>query len=271
MDAVDPSRPMSAQSNLRVAQLWRHPVKSFQGEQVTQTVVDQGGIRGDRAWGVRDEATGRILTGRREPRLLLASAHLDGEEPALHLPTGATCRGTGPDTDAALSRWLDAAVTLVDAATQPPASAEYFADATDDASAPLEWTMPPGRFVDAMPVLVLTTASLAAGKTFHPDGEWDPRRFRPNVLIEADGDPWLEDSWCGRIIRIGDVELDARQPCVRCTMVTRPQPGLERDLIIYKTLARHHGGNLGVWTTVRVTGTIRVGENVDVIKRAEAT
>jgi hypothetical protein len=256
---------------MRVSQLWRHPVKSFQGEQVAQTVVDHDGIRGDRAWGVRDETTGRILTGRREPRLLLGSAHVDGEEPVLRLPTGETCRGSGPDTDAALSRWLDAEVTLLAAASQPPASAEYFADATDDASAAIEWTMPRGRFVDAMPVLVLTTASLAAGRALHPDGDWDPRRFRANVLIAADGDPWLEDSWCGRIIRIGEVELDARQACIRCTMVTRPQPNLERDLGIYKTLARHHGGNLGVWTTVRVPGTIRAGDKIDIIERTEVT
>lgn len=109
------------------------------------------------------------------------------------------------------------------------------------------------------------------GKAVHPGGDWGPRRFRANVLIEADGGPWLEDSWCGRTIRIGEVELDARQACIRCTMVTRPQPGLERDLGIYKTLARHHGGNLGVWTTVRVPGTIRATDNVDVIDRTEAT
>jgi hypothetical protein len=39
-------------------------------------------------------------------------------------------------------------------------------------------------------------------------------------------------------------------------MVTRPQPSLTRDLDIYRTLARHHGGNLGVWTAVRNGGTI---------------
>jgi uncharacterized protein len=39
-------------------------------------------------------------------------------------------------------------------------------------------------------------------------------------------------------------------------MVTRRQPGLTRDLDLYRTLARHHGGNLGVWTAVRRGGTI---------------
>jgi uncharacterized protein YcbX len=250
---------------MHVTQLWRHPVKSLQGEEVTQAIVERDGIGGDRAWGLRDEATGRILTARREPRLLLATAHLDRDQPHLQLPTGDTCRGLGPHTDAALSRWLGAPVTLAAAASQPPATAEYFADATDDTSAAIEWTMPPDRFVDAMPVLIVTTASLAAGSALHPAGDWDPRRFRANVLIEADGEPWLEDTWCGRTVRIGEVELDALQPCIRCTMVTRPQPGLDRDLDTYRTLARHHGGTFGVWASVRAPGTIRSGDRVDVI------
>ena len=247
-----------------VARVWLHPIKSLQGEAVDRAEVDRDGLRGDRAWGIRDEVTGRILTGRREPRLLLASATVDEGELVVRLPTGETCRGAGPDTNAALSRWLGASVSLVAAASQPPGSAEFFANATDDASALIEWTMPAGRFVDAMPVLVLTTASLAAGKRLYPEGDWNARRFRPNVLIELDGDGWLEDGWCGQTVSIGEVELDARQPCVRCTMVTRPQPDLDRDLDIYTTLARHHGGTLGVWATVTTPGTIRLGDQIRV-------
>ncbi len=250
---------------LGVAALWRHPVKSFQGEPVADAVVEADGVRGDRSWGVCDAATGRILTGRRDPRLLLAEARLVDDDVELALPTGATCRGVGPETDAALSSWLGTAVSLVAAATHPPGAAEYFADATDDSSTAIEWTMPAGRFVDSMAVLLLTTASLAAGKAQHPAGAWEPRRFRPNVLIAAEGDTWLEDGWCGRTVRIGEVELDVRQPCIRCTMVTRPQAGLERDLEIYKALARHHYGNLGVWCSVRVPGAIRVGDEVEVL------
>ncbi len=211
---------------MHVTQLWRHPVKSFQGEQFTPAIVDNDGIRGDRAWGVCDSVTGRILTGRREPRLLLASARLGRDEPCRAPPHRRRLPRARNDADSALSRWLGAPVVLAAAARQPAAAAEYFADATDDTSAAIEWTMPPGRFVDAMPLLIVTTASLAAGKALHPDGDWDPRRFRADVLIEADDQRWLEDTWCVHTVRIGEVELDARQPCVRCTMVTQPQPGV---------------------------------------------
>jgi hypothetical protein len=47
-------------------------------------------------------------------------------------------------------------------------------------------------------------------------------------------------------------------------MVTRPQPDLDRDLDIYKTLARHHDGTLGVWATVQLSGTVQVGDAVEI-------
>ena len=122
--------------------------------------------------------------------------------------------------------------------------------------------MPPGRFVDASPLLVLTTASLRMGNGLHPDGDWDVRRFRPNVLVDVDAEGWVEDGWCGHTVHIGSAELVPHQRCVRCTMVTRPQPALTRDLDIYKTIARHHDGTFGVWTQVHTPGSISVGDAV---------
>jgi uncharacterized protein YcbX len=243
-----------------VAELWRYPVKSMQGERLPAVEIHGDGLAGDRRWGVRDERTGRVLTGRREARLLEAAARLGpGGEPIVELPDGAVAVGPGEATDTALSDWLARPVRLVEAGMQGD-RAEFFADATDDTSEAIEWTMPPGRFVDAMPLLLLTTASLRAGARLHPAGEWDVRRFRPNVLLDAAGDDWLEDQWCGRVVRIGEVDVVPQQPCVRCTMVTRPQPGLTRDLDVYRTLARHHGGTLGVWTAVGQGGSIGEGD-----------
>jgi uncharacterized protein YcbX len=248
---------------MRLEEIWRHPVKSLQGEKLTEAVLDSTGLRGDRCWGIRDETTGKILTGRREPRLLLAAASLAGDgEPAVTLPTGDVCRGLGPGTNATLSDWLRRPVTLVGAQGAPGGKAEFFADATDDTSAAIEWTMPAGRFVDASPLLVLTTSSLRMAAALHPEGEWDPRRFRPNLLIDTDAEGWIEDGWCGQTVHIGPVAVGPRQPCVRCTMVTRPQPELSRDLDIYKTLARHHDGTFGVWSKVVAEGRVRVGDPV---------
>ncbi len=66
---------------------------------------------------------------------------------------------------------------------------------------------------DALPLLLLTTASLRAGAAVHPDGNWDVRRFRPNLLIDTEADGWVEDEWCGQTVRVGDVELLPQRPC----------------------------------------------------------
>ena len=157
---------------------------------------------------------------------------------------------------------------LVHSVGAPAARAEYFADATDDASQPIEWTMPFGRFVDALPLLVLTTASLRTAAGLYPDGDWQVRRFRPNLVLDVAGDGWVEDTWCGRsTVRIGAVELCPQEPCMRCTMVTRPQPGVDGDRDIFRTLARNHGGHFGAWTAVTTGGTVRVGDEVCVEPR----
>jgi uncharacterized protein len=250
---------------MHVAELWRHPVKSLQGERLTESVIGPTGLVGDREWGIRDEATGHVLTARREPRLLLAAATWIGEgAPAVTLPDGiALAGGGGPAVDEGLSEWLERPVRLVPADAATGGVGEFFADATDDTSEAIAWTMPPGRFVDALPLLLLTTASLRTGAARHPAGEWDVRRFRPNVLVEADGAGFVEDAWCGRTVRIGaEVVVEPVQPCVRCTMVTRPQPGLERDLDVFRTLARGHDACFGVWTRVVAPGVVRAGDAV---------
>jgi uncharacterized protein YcbX len=248
---------------MRLDAIWRYPVKSLQGEKLSEAVIDSSGLRGDRCRGVHDETTGKILTGRREPLLLLAAASLaDDGEPDIVLPSGDVCRGSGPVTDAALSDWLKRSVTLVGALGAPGGEAEYFADATDDTSPAIEWTMPADRFVDAMPLLLLTTASLRAGAALHPSGDWNVRRFRPNLVVDVDAEGWVEDAWCGHTLQIGSTSLLPRQPCIRCTMVTRPQPELDRDVDIYKSIARYHGGTLGVWTQVHTPGSVRTSDPV---------
>ena len=249
----------------RIVQIARYPVKSLQGEFVPRAEIQPNGMRGDRCWGIRDEGTGKVLTARRAPQLLFASAALDSEgTPMISLPTGVTCRGLNADTDAALSAWLGKDVRLVSAVGAPAGRAEFFADATDDASEAIEWTMPADRFVDAQPLLVLPTASVRTAAALYPGGDWDLRRFRANLVVDVAGESWVDDAWYGRsILGIGEkVKLQPEQGCARCTMVTRPQPGLSEDRDIFRTIARHHGGRFGAWTSVLTTGTVSVGDEV---------
>ena len=250
---------------MEVVGLWHYPVKSLQGEPIDAACVEEDGVLGDRRWGIRDQRTGRILTARRRPELLGASASYDGDEPVIRLPDGRTVVGPGKRTDGQLSEWLASPVSLVASVVGDPGRAEYFADATDDASQAIEWTMPEGRYVDAAPVLLLTTASLRTAARLHPNGAWDPRRFRPNILIDLEGEGWVEDSWVGQQVQVGSITVIPVEPCVRCTMVTRPQPGLDTDVEIFRTLARHHHGRFGAWSEVHNPGNLSVGDRARVV------
>lgn len=245
---------------VELVSVWRYPVKSLQGEPLESARVEDDGLLGDRRWGIRDLHTGRVLTARRRPELLRAAASDDDGLPLITLPDGRVARGPGKDTDRMLSEWLQNSVTLAASVSSDPGRAEFFADATDDTSQAIEWTMPASRFVDAAPLLVLTTASLRAGESLHPNGDWDPRRFRPNLLLDLDGEGWVEDAWVGQRLQVGTATLAPVERCVRCTMVTRPQPGLEADVDVFRTLARHHGARFGVWTEVLTPGRLSVGD-----------
>jgi uncharacterized protein YcbX len=249
---------------VHVTELWRHPVKSLQGEPLDEAAVEDSGLSGDRRWGIVDCESGKVLTARRIPSLLLASARLTDTGIELVLPDGDVLAAPSERADDMLSKWIGRRVALVHAEKFGAGVSEYFADATDDNSAVVSWTMPPGRFVDALPLLVLTTASLRQGRALHPDGAWETRRFRPNIVVDVDGDGWVEDAWCGRTVRVGTAVVQPAAPCERCTMVTRPQPGLDRDLDVFKVLARHHASTFGVWTAVQTPGVVRVGDEVTI-------
>jgi uncharacterized protein YcbX len=240
-----------------VAELWRYPVKSMQGTAVDEIAVGPSGVEGDRGWGVVDPAAGTVLSAKRWPNLLLASASIAADGVVtITLPDGSTHEAGDTATDAAVSAWLDHEVEV----RRPPSGEglpfENQVDATDDASDTYEWPGPAGGpFVDLALVHVLTTASL---------GPWDVRRFRPNVLVDVEGDGFVEDDWVGTPVRLGEAAISPFMRTGRCTMVTKRQPGLERDLDIARTLNASHGLDLGVYCGVERPGTVRVGDRVAV-------
>src|SRR2546425_13360528 len=73
-------RPNVRETMMRVAELWRYPVKSLAGERLERAELTVGGITGDRVGHVRD-ARGRVITSRTHPKLLGLRATLgpDGE------------------------------------------------------------------------------------------------------------------------------------------------------------------------------------------------
>ena len=233
---------------MRVAELWRFPVKSLQGEQLDGATVTDGGIVGDRGYAIFDLDTGLGLTARRVPELLFASARLVAPErpPEITLPDGTIACG-----DAALSHWLGRRVALRASGEVDERRYENPLDAEHDA----DWVVfdgAPGPFHDS----ARTRVSLVSTATL---GDWDRRRFRANVLLDGEG----EDDLVGTSIGIGGARFDVVKRVSRCVMITRPQPGdIERDLDVLKWVNRDRAGCLAIGALVAHGGTMGVGDEV---------
>ncbi|HEV7886511.1 MAG TPA: MOSC N-terminal beta barrel domain-containing protein [Acidimicrobiales bacterium] len=258
-----------------VLRLGRYPVKSFQGETLDSADVTDRGVPGDRRWAVVDQATGKALSAKREGRLLAAEARTDprsgrgpdGGTVIVRLPDGREHEAGDPGLDKAASAWLDRDVRVEQARDDVPRVYEFNISSEDESSPLLDIPCPTGTFLDLAAVHILTTASLRAIAALYPDGAWELPRFRPTVVVEADGDEFVEDEWIGRAVRIGGaggVVLNPFMPTVRCTMTTRAQLGLPRDLDIAKTVNRQHGGSLGIYCTVVEPGRVSVGDALTV-------
>lgn len=237
---------------MHVLELWRYPVKSFGGERVPRARVSALGLEGDRRWGLRALDDGTVLTARREPRLLLASARLDDSgAPVLTLPDGAVTDG-----DAALSRWLGRPVAL-EAAGAEGGVYENPQDAERETGW-VSWQGPGAAWHDSRRtrVSLISTAAL---------GPWDARRFRSNVLLAApgtssDGRTAPEDALVGGTVRLGGAAFEVVKQVDRCVMVTRAQPGLPVDRDVLRAVHRERGGCLAVGALVTTDGAIAEGD-----------
>jgi uncharacterized protein YcbX len=232
---------------VKVAELWRYPVKSLQGEQLDSVSVNRDGLEGDRRFAIYDVVTGFGLTGRRVPELLFASARLRDDGAAeITLPDGTTAAD-----DEALSEWLGRPVTLRSAVTEAARRYENVVDFEQEATSDWEpFDGAEGAFHDNPGARV----SLVSTSTV---GRWDPRRFRANVLLDGDG----EDSLVGSKIALGHVTLDIDMRIERCVMTTRAQAGgIERDLDVLRTIARERDACLAVGALVVDPGTLHIGD-----------
>jgi uncharacterized protein YcbX len=231
---------------VELLEIWRYPVKSFGGERVERVELTPLGVEGDRRWGLRDDATGNILTGRREPRLLMASASHQGEGERPLITTG---DGDKLATDADMTDWLGRPVTLLAAGddggtyecpTDPGVEQDW-----------MSWQGPGLAWHDSPRARV----SIVGTETLR---DWDIRRFRTNVVVRGGG----EDTLVGGRATLGGALVDVVGEIGRCVMVTRPQPGIERDLDVLKTINREREGNLSIGALIVEPGPIAVGDRL---------
>jgi uncharacterized protein YcbX len=283
--------PNANQNNLgSVVSLWRYPVKSMMGEELNATDVTHRGLLGDRAYALVDSSNEKVASAKNprkwaklfDFRAALADPPRTGEKiPPVHvaLPDGTIVTSEQTDTNQILSNVLGREVTLE---TREPGQPEVV-----ETTLPNPWTpsqyeeywpdmedlayrdtitheaMPEGTFFDLAVIHILTTATIDRLRELYPQGRFEVRRFRPNIVVEPSSgeEGFVEDDWVGKTLVIGDeVRIDITEPCPRCVMTTLPQGDLPKDPGILRTAAQHNQVNVGVYGAVQRGGTIRRGD-----------
>ena len=261
-----------------VVSMWRYPVKSMMGEELNSSYVTERGLIGDRAYALIDQATGKVASAK-NPRKWgklfdFRAAFIDPPRvvekiPPVRItfPDGTLVFSDQDDIDHALSKVLGQEVGLMRAGLEKPSLEEYWPDieglaqrekVTDEA-------MPPQTFFDLAVIHLLTTSTINRLRELYPEGRFEVRRFRPNIVVEsASGEKdFIEDLWVGKELTIGEeVRLRVTGPCTRCVMTTLPQGDLPKDLGILRTAAKYNQVNVGVYASVHRGGTIRRGDLV---------
>ena len=271
-----------------VGELWRYPVKSMLGEQVTSIGLTNLGVDGDRRFALRDLTNNKIVSSKQPKfgsKLLLINARINEADNNVEITVGGTTyRASETEAiNAALSELLERPVAFVSATANDETYESYWpemeglalSDVTTDF--PIGMFTAKGTFTDLAALHLVTTTSIAALRALLPDTLIDVRRFRPSIVIDssncafASTQTFIENDWVQKTLTVGHAEIALSLAAPRCIMTTLAQPELPQAKEVLQALAQHNRiafdgfGNfacLGVYAEVTKPGSIAIGDAV---------
>jgi uncharacterized protein YcbX len=103
----------------------------------------------------------------------------------------------------------------------------------------------------------------------------DRRRFRANLVVQTERcEPFLEDGWVGPRLVFGEGDprpaVSVAMCDARCVMLNLDPETAEQDARVMKTVVHLNQNNAGVYATVVQSGTIRVGDRVNLVSETTA-
>lgn len=134
-------------------------------------------------------------------------------------------------------------------------------------------TEAPGGASDAAPATLLGDGSLNHLARSSGLGPVDPRRFR--MLIQFSSlIPYVEDTWAGRVLTVGETSMRVGGPVPRCAATMRHPEHGEQDLPVIREIHQIRGRRqtmfgdgvpFGVYAEVLEPGRIRIGDELTVL------
>lgn len=264
----------------QLEELWRFPVKSMSGERVDRVTITPHGVLGDRALALLDLETDAVISASSKlfPGLLewraayVTHPLIDAPLPAIRIThrSGINWTTDEPTINARLSAHFRREVILTGerSAVYANKQAAFFQGIGVPDLAP------PAGLVDLCPVSAISTSTLFALRQAKPQSRFEVPRFRMNLIIKTTTSGFVDNSWVGNHLLVGDqVRLLVALPDPRCSMTTLAQGDLEKDPLILRTIAEANSLPVGsgaaqpcagVYATVRQGGVVRVGDRIDI-------
>ncbi len=259
-----------------VVSLWRYPVKSMMGEELNGADFSNQGLLGDRSYALVDTETGKVASAKNPkkwPDLFhFRASYIDppqrGHEiPPVRItfPDGTIRSSNDADIDEILSRHFGRKVTLARTSSSPSLE-EYWPniEGLTHREIVTDERMPEGTFFDCAVAHILSTSTVDALRSAYPQGRFEVRRFRPNIVAQLNEkeEGFVENGWIGGMLAMGEIRLSVTAPCARCVMTTLSQSDLPQDLGILKTAAKQNGANVGAYASVAKGGRVRCGDGI---------
>jgi hypothetical protein len=255
----------------KVESLWRYPVKSMRGEELSEAFLGFSGVYGDRIFAFKSSANPKgfpYLTAREQQRMLRYQPRFRDPEKAARPINLTEAQSMAPGLNPAPADPTDLMVDV-----QTP-SGEFIA--IDDprlirqlgdgigAEHRLSLVWSDRALADCRPVSLFSLQS-AQQLAEELGTAVDQRRFRANVYLDlTSAGGFGEDAFVGRSVRIGSKAVVAvleRDP--RCKMITLdPETGASGPQFL-RAVAQAHQGMAGVYAAVLVEGTVRKGDPVE--------
>lgn len=251
-----------------VQSIWRYPVKSMAGEQLESVRVSPKGVVGDRVYAFVNEESNRTAVVRKWAENFLnyhphfvSEPTADAEVPLLQItmPSGETLTSDTPLLEERISELFERKLKLMSSAPagvliEVPAGT-LGGSMSGVTEFPLGGGATPGAFVDYGSLHLIASSTMDHFQKAYPQGRFDVRRFRPNIVIQTQADALTENTWVGRTLAIGnELVLRVTIPCPRCISVTLAQDDLPRDPGILRAIAEHNMCDLGDFGTLPCAG-----------------
>ena len=250
---------------MKIAEIWRYPVKSMQGEQLDHADVGPGGIQGDRRWAVVDVESGVSLSAKRYADLLRCRAWTSESEVIIMLPDGRELLAGSVEVARGLSDLLGRQVTTRSADATKTIQHEFPTAVTEGEGKPFLYEPETEAFFDCAPLQLLTTGTLNKLQRLLPVSKVHPVRFRPNFLVETNEIGFIENDWVNKHVILGSLRCQVYDDTRRCIMVALGQGDLPRDTEVIRTILKSNEGRAGVALKTLSSGIVRCGATVEVL------